>query len=42
MTILKLMEKNVIISQLMIQSKNMMKLEEYQQEKEMFTLQVVC
>ena len=36
------MEEIFMISQLMIQSNNTMKLERYQQEKVMLTLQVVC
>ena len=36
------MEEIFMISQLMIQSNNTMKLEKYQQEKVMITLQVVC
>ena len=38
----KLMVKNFMINQLMIQLNNMMKLEKYQQEKVMIILQVVC
>ena len=34
--------RNFMISQLMIQSNKTMKLEKYQQEKVMITLQVVC
>ena len=41
-TISKLTEDFFMISQLMIQSNNTMKLERYQQEKVMITLQVVC
>ena len=40
-TISKLMEEIFMINQLMIQLNNMMKLERYQQEKVMITLQVV-
>ena len=41
-TILKLMVEIFMINQLMIQLNNMMKLERYQQEKMMTTLQVIC
>ena len=41
-TISKLMVEIFMINQLMIQLNNMMKLEKYQQEKVMITLQVVC
>ena len=41
-TISKLTEDFFMISQLMIQSNNTMKLEKYQQEKVMIILQVVC
>ena len=41
-TISKLTEDFFMISQLMIQSNNTMKLEKHQQEKVMIKLQVVC